>query len=112
MVIRWIKSLPTFRTLSKKDQLLLLEDSWKDLFLVNMAQWAVTFDLSAPIATGSPQHLSHAISQAKVNEGTTPAMAADVQYIQEILRRFRQLSPDNTECSCLKAIILFKPGMS
>ena len=24
--------------------------------------------------------------------------------------RFRQLSPDVTECGCLKAIVLFKPG--
>lgn len=112
MVIRWIKSLPTFRTLSKKDQLLLLEDSWKDLFLVNMAQWSVTFELSAPMisAGSSAQYLTQAIAQAKVSESTTAAMGADLQYIQEILRRFRQLSPDGTECSCLKAVILFKPG--
>ncbi|RWS17104.1 nuclear receptor subfamily 2 group E member 1-like protein [Dinothrombium tinctorium] len=103
MVIRWIKSLPTFRTLSKSDQIILLEDSWKDLFLMNMAQWSVTFDIMSP----TPNYLNRAIAHSKVNEN--PSMAADVQYIQEIMRRFRQLSPDGTECSCLKAVVLFKP---
>ncbi len=26
------------------------------------------------------------------------------------MSRFRQISPDVTECGCLKAIVLFKPG--
>ncbi len=30
--------------------------------------------------------------------------------MMEIMSRFRQLSPDGTECGCLKAIVLFKPG--
>ncbi|GIY42611.1 photoreceptor-specific nuclear receptor [Caerostris extrusa] len=33
----------------------------------------------------------------------------DMHYVQEVMRRFRQLSPDATECSCLKAIVLFRP---
>lgn len=26
------------------------------------------------------------------------------------MSRFRQTSPDGSECGCLKAIVLFKPG--
>ncbi|XP_074597907.1 nuclear receptor dissatisfaction isoform X2 [Brevipalpus obovatus] len=106
MVIRWIKSLPTFRTLSKNDQMTLLEDSWKDLFLLNMAQWSVSFDIISS-SSGGPTYVNRAIIQSKASEH--PEMAADVQYIQEIMRRFRQLSPDGTECSCLKAVVLFRP---
>ena len=29
-----------------KDQLLLLQESWKDLFLLHLSQWAVPWDLS------------------------------------------------------------------
>lgn len=108
MVIRWIKSLPTFKTLSKKDQIILLEDAWKDLFLVNMAQWSVSFEITSPLMPGTPAYLSRAIANQKGNE--TSAMTTDLAYIQEIMKRFRQLSPDGTECSCLKAVILFKPG--
>ncbi|RWS25403.1 nuclear receptor subfamily 2 group E member 1-like protein, partial [Leptotrombidium deliense] len=107
MVIRWIKSLPTYRTLTKSDQIVLLEDSWKDLFLLNMAQWSVTFDIASPTIPGAPNYINRAIAHSKVNEN--PSMTADVQYIQEIMRRFRQLSPDGTESSCLKAVVLFKP---
>lgn len=108
MVIRWIKSLPTFKTLSKKDQIILLEDAWKDLFLVNMAQWSVSLEASSLLMPGSPAYLTRAIANQKGNESS--AMATDLAYIQEIMKRFRQLSPDGTECSCLKAVILFKPG--
>ncbi|XP_015786062.1 nuclear receptor subfamily 2 group E member 1 isoform X1 [Tetranychus urticae] len=107
MVIRWIKSLPTFRTLSKNDQITLLEDSWKDLFLLNMAQWSVTFDVVSPTSPGGPSYVNRAIIQSKATDN--PEMSIDVQYIQEIMRRFRQLSPDGTECSCLKAVVLFRP---
>ena len=30
--------------------------------------------------------------------------------IQELMSRYRQLSPDGSECGCLKAIAVFKPG--
>ena len=29
---------------------------------------------------------------------------------QELMGRYRQLSPDGSECGCLKAIAVFKPG--
>lgn len=76
-----------------------------------MAQWSVTFDLVSPATlSGSPSYLSRVLSHQKGLASESPAVSADVQYIQEIMRRFRQLSPDGTECSCLKAVILFKPG--
>ena len=31
--------------------------------------------------------------------------------IQELMSRYRQLSPDGSECGCLKAIAVFKPGL-
>jgi hypothetical protein len=36
----------------------------------------------------------------------------EMKTVQEILCRFRQISPDGTECGCLKAIVLFKPGLN
>ena len=46
MAVRWVKCLMPFQTLSTKDQLLLLQESWKDLFLLHLSQWAVPWDLS------------------------------------------------------------------
>ena len=33
-----------------------------------------------------------------------------MQLEQELMGRYRQLSPDGSECGCLKAIAVFKPG--
>ena len=73
-----------------------------------MAQWSVTFDIVSSTLPETPTYFNRAINQSKANEN--PEMALDVQYIQDIMQRFRQLSPDGTECSCLKALVLFRPG--
>ncbi|UYV63666.1 dsf [Cordylochernes scorpioides] len=92
-------------------QVTLLEESWKDLFLINLAQWSVTVDVLGPMLRG----LTRGSEEPKEENGG-PSLSgtnpADLHYIQEILRRFRQLSPDDTECSSLKAIIIFKPDFS
>lgn len=47
MAVRWVRCLAPFQTLSKQDQLLLLQESWKELFLLHLAQWSVPWDLSS-----------------------------------------------------------------
>ncbi|CAN7988959.1 unnamed protein product, partial [Ixodes hexagonus] len=126
MVIRWVKCLPTFQTLSKGDQasgrpdggtVTLLEESWKDLFLLYMAQWSVAADLVSSLpglkgggGTGTPAALRlHPDALAALEGRSSPHQGAELHYIQDVMRRLRQLSPDDTECSCLKAVVLFKP---
>ncbi|KAG8188097.1 hypothetical protein JTE90_002451 [Oedothorax gibbosus] len=84
---------------------ILLEESWKDLYLLNMSQWSVTLDILGTLPR-PPLALTRA-SAADRSEET--AHLVDMHYVQEVMRRFRQLSPDATECSCLKAIVLFRP---
>ncbi|XP_076356833.1 nuclear receptor subfamily 2 group E member 1-like [Tachypleus tridentatus] len=106
MVIRWVKCLPTFQTLSKPDQVTLLEESWKDLFLLNMAQCSVTTDILSSLSTPKLGKLQ-TDSVPKTSE--LQFQISDVHFIHDVMRRYRQLSPDFTECTCLKAIVLFKP---
>ncbi len=92
-------------------QLLLLQESWKDLFLLHLSQWAIPWDLTA-LFSARQAHLTSS------GAGGAPLLADDritdleIKTMQEILGRFRQISPDGTECGCLKAIVLFKPGTS
>ncbi|XP_075553558.1 nuclear receptor dissatisfaction [Dermacentor variabilis] len=118
MVIRWVKCLPTFQTLSKSDQVTLLEESWKDLFLLYMAQWSVAADIVSSLpglkGGGGPSPTAAASLRLHQSDGldgppSSPQHAAELHYIQDVMRRLRQLSPDDTECSCLKAVVLFKP---
>ncbi|XP_026679212.1 nuclear receptor subfamily 2 group E member 1-like [Diaphorina citri] len=100
MAVRWVRCLAPFQTLSKRDQLLLLQESWKELFLLHLAQWSIPWDLSL------------LINCEKARERLPPddvRVNNEIKLIQEILARFRQLSPDGSECGCMKAVILFTP---
>ncbi|XP_052864395.1 protein dissatisfaction [Anopheles cruzii] len=102
MSVRWVRCLIPFQTLSKSDQHLLLQESWKELFLLNFAQWSVPWDLSAlldspPVRDRLPQDA---------------ATQLEMKTMQEILCRFRQISPDLSELGCMKAVILFSPETS
>ncbi|KAL7045552.1 hypothetical protein ACKWTF_002259 [Chironomus riparius] len=102
MAVRWVRCLVPFQTLSKPDQQLLLQESWKELFLLNFAQWSVPWDLASLF--DSPQ-----VRERLPDDPTTNL---EMKTIQEILCRFRQLSPDSSEVGCMKAVILFSPEAS
>ena len=44
MSIKWARSVPSFLQLQEGDQTMLLEDSWAQLFIIGLAQWAIQFD--------------------------------------------------------------------
>ncbi|GAB6027784.1 hypothetical protein CHUAL_002019 [Chamberlinius hualienensis] len=101
MVVRWVKALSPFQSLSKRDQIILLEEAWKDLFLLNMGQWAGHVDLNALLASSK--------QQMKLPRENIANAITEIHYIHDILSRFRQMSLDGTECGCLKAIVVFRP---
>lgn len=101
MAVRWVRCLVPFQTFSKNDQILLLQESWKELFLLNFAQWSVPWDLSTLLD-------SPLVRERIPNDSAT---SAEMKTVQEILCRFRQISPDPSEVGCMKAVVLFSPGM-
>ena len=40
-----------------------------------------------------------------------PALKATVRQLQDVVSRLRALQTDTLEYACLKALVLFKPGM-
>lgn len=72
MAVRWVRCLAPFQTLSKHDQLLLLQESWKDLFLLHLAQWSVPWDLSSLLCC----------SQARERLPTDSHTEIDIKTIQ------------------------------
>lgn len=83
-----------------------MEESWKDLFLLSMAQWSAAgfVDIGAILAS------SKVIPDAKSKDDDREEILKVVRLMNDILGRFRQLSPDLAETGCIKAIILFRPG--
>ncbi|XP_059837286.1 nuclear receptor subfamily 2 group E member 1 isoform X1 [Hypanus sabinus] len=101
MSIKWAKSVPAFSTLPFQDQLILLEDAWRELFVLGIAQWAIPIDSSTLLAV-SGMNSDNTDSQ-KLNK-----IIAEIHALQEVVTRFRQLRADATEFACLKCIVTFK----
>uniref|UniRef100_A0A8C6UIG5 Nuclear receptor subfamily 2 group E member 1 n=1 Tax=Neogobius melanostomus TaxID=47308 RepID=A0A8C6UIG5_9GOBI len=101
MSIKWAKSVPAFSTLPLSDQLILLEDAWRELFVLGIAQWAIPVDSSTLLAV-SGMNNDNTDSQ-RLNK-----IMSEIQALQEVVTRFRQMRLDATEFACLKCIVTFK----
>lgn len=44
MAVKWAKNLPSFANLVFRDQVILLEESWSALFLLNAVQWSLPLE--------------------------------------------------------------------
>ena len=81
----------------------LLEESWRELFLLGASQWSMSLEI-APILAASGMHV----------ENTPPEKIVDVmtavRIMQEAVNKFKAMDVDSTEYACLKAIVLFKPS--
>uniref|UniRef100_S4RZX1 Nuclear receptor subfamily 2, group E, member 3 n=1 Tax=Petromyzon marinus TaxID=7757 RepID=S4RZX1_PETMA len=121
MAIKWAKNLPAFSALPFRDQVILLEEAWSELFLLCSAQWALhsdgsrAFQGAAAAAAASPCPCP--LGAAGSPEGSCPLQAAhggavDLRLLRDMTERFRDLTVDPTEFACLKAVVLFKPEAS
>ena len=150
----------------------LFEESWKELFIINLAHWTITMNMLAPLVhieqtvdiyvdsleseikdmefeaeeemevleqenkcdefkiingvkesneellanNNNKNNKDIAEGQIKSEKkdrkysGLSMIMREDIHHIEDIIERFKKFAPDGTECACLKAITLFKPG--
>ncbi|XP_055048249.1 photoreceptor-specific nuclear receptor isoform X1 [Misgurnus anguillicaudatus] len=100
MSVKWAKNLPVFSHLPFRDQVILLEEAWSELFLLCAIQWSLPLD-NCPLL--SLPDLS------PPGQGKGSPSASDIRVLQEVFSRFKPLQVDPTEFACLKAIVLFKP---
>lgn len=99
MAVRWTKNLASFASLPFRDQVLLLEESWSELFLLCSIQWC----LPLPSPT---------LFSASELPDLPPSLSSALVQLDSTLNKFRQLNIDPAEFACMKAIILFKPEVS
>ena len=97
--IQFARNLPCFSKTPFRDQVILLEESWKELFLLDAVHWELPLEIAAlrTAVTGCQD------SEARQRE-------SDIRSIREGLLRIKSLRVDLTEHAHLKAILLFKPG--
>ncbi|KAK2727934.1 protein dissatisfaction-like [Artemia franciscana] len=104
MAIRWVKWLAPFQSISESDQITLLENTWSELFLLTLSHWSAPWDLS-PLLTARHSTIRHQLPDQLV-------IQAELNTIQEFMARYRELAPDLSENGCLKALAVFKSGVS
>ncbi|CAL8364316.1 unnamed protein product [Gadus morhua 'NCC'] len=100
MSVKWAKNLPVFSNLPFRDQVILLEEAWSELFLLCAIQWSLPLD-SCPLL--SLPDLCPGM------QGKASYSGLDLRLLQEVFSRFKALAVDPTEFACLKAVVLFKP---
>ena len=83
-------------------EVILLEECWSELFLLNAVQWCLPLE-SSPLFNVS-DHLSG------LPNGKASQIAAEVRTLNDTLLRFRTVGVDPAEFACLKAIVLFRAG--
>lgn len=101
MNVKWAKSIPSLTVLSVSDQLLLLEESWRELFILGASQCLVIFDLGP---------LVHASGILERDPDKSVTYLQEVKEFQETLTQLNQFKIDAQEFACLRAIVLFKTG--
>ncbi|XP_036993186.2 photoreceptor-specific nuclear receptor isoform X1 [Artibeus jamaicensis] len=102
LAVKWAKSLPVFSKLPFRDQVILLEEAWSELFLLGAIQWSLPLD-SCPLLA-PPEAVAAGSSQ-----GRLALASGEMRFLQETISRFRALAVDPTEFACMKALVLFKP---
>lgn len=105
MTVKWVRNIPTFFELPFRDQAILLEEGWSELFILSIAQWNLPVEISTLMAAAgvSPQP----------NESMERVICGmgEIKALKNIVERFRAADIDQTEYACLKAVVLFKPGL-
>ncbi|KAH7967391.1 hypothetical protein HPB49_024402 [Dermacentor silvarum] len=106
---------------SRPAQVIILEETWSELFLLCAIQWCLPLEAS-PLFSPA-EHAALALHNngtpgggggqqgqqgAGQNHNSKAAPLTDVRILQEVLARFRAIGVDPAEFACLKAILLFK----
>ncbi|KAL6437213.1 hypothetical protein ACFW04_005041 [Cataglyphis niger] len=93
--VRWARSIHSFLQLPYRDQTILLEESWSELFVLTAAQWSFPVDETTLVPVDLP------IERREV-------LLDKARRLRELLAKCAALRVDHSEYACLKAIVLFK----
>ncbi|KAK9887244.1 hypothetical protein WA026_021091 [Henosepilachna vigintioctopunctata] len=94
MNVQWARSISSFTSLPLPDQLLLLEDCWRELFMLGAAQFLPLMDISGGYFRREAPSIS--------------SFTREVREFQIIMTKLHHMQLDPHEFACLRAIVLFR----
>ncbi|CAH1786410.1 unnamed protein product [Owenia fusiformis] len=101
MAVKWARNIPSFLQLPFRDQAILLEESWCELFILSAAQWSMPVDIGTLLA-------SHGMNLNGPSDEKAASFVTQIRLLQDSLSRFGNMKIDATEYACIKALVLFK----
>ncbi|KAK2187872.1 hypothetical protein NP493_152g02002 [Ridgeia piscesae] len=104
MSVKWAKCVPAFLSLPIRDQVLLLEEGWRELFVLGAAQFQMPIEATPLLAAAG-------LSVDKSPPEKVMAMMTEIGALQEIIAKFKAMRVDPTEYACLKGIVMFKTAL-
>ena len=107
MNVRWAKSVPAFTSLPARDQVILLEESWRELFVLGAAQFTLPIE-AGTLMTALGLASSPFAGIGAVSSERQLGLLSEIKAFQETVAKFKQMNVDATEYACLRAVILFK----
>lgn len=113
LTVDWTRGIQVFRSLENTDQLVLLQSTWSDLFMLGVAQCSSSFPLS-PLLTLAAVHMER--SECSEDHKSPafpkePSMLEKIMSVKDLLFSLEKLELDSVEYAFLKAIVLFNSGM-
>ncbi|XP_012686845.2 nuclear receptor subfamily 0, group B, member 2b [Clupea harengus] len=110
--IRFMTSLPSFRHLPQRDQLVLLYNSWVPLFVLGLAQEHTEFEVTDSPANSILKRILLNTSDGgrEMEEPAMPTLA-NVHKIKACLQRLWNLDLSPKEYAYIKGALLFNPDV-
>eukprot|EP00794_Sanderia_malayensis_P018816 gene18816-20712_t len=99
--VTWARNVPAFIQLPFRDQIILLEESWRELFILFAIQWNLSLDVNYLI---SP-FVGH---KKPTSPEKIATISSELRRLQELATKFRSIKITEEEFVFLKAITLFK----
>jgi hypothetical protein len=111
--VDWTRSISAFRSLSKSDQVILLQRSWSEIFLLGVAQCINSFPFS-PLLAFAASDLKTKVEGQNQKPPTSPvgqqSKFEKIMIIKDFVFSFDKLELDGMEYAYIKAIVLFNSG--
>ncbi|XP_050395148.1 nuclear receptor subfamily 2 group E member 1-like [Patella vulgata] len=101
MSVKWARNIPSFLQLPFRDQAILLEESWSELFILSASQWSLPLDPATLLVASG-------VTAENANSEKSAYISSQIRGFQDIINRYNSLRVDATEYACLKALVLFK----
>ncbi|XP_070509733.1 protein tailless [Chironomus tepperi] len=107
MNVNFLKNLTPFTQLPLADQLLLFEESWREFFIMGIAEHLLPINFTQLLFAYEFLNSTCQYEQSK-SKVSMETMIREIEAFQEVLNKFIQMRVDSNEYVYLRAIVLYK----